>query len=164
MPFIIGAKMQAGAASTDASGNATVAFPEPFSTVPKVFLQGVDASARGIVLDVVSVSATGFSVKARKVTGMGTGSAGDHFHSVGVSGTTGTASAYLDAITSITTGTCPAGHANCVVTSYASTPVADSVHTHSCSWTNYTGTTGAHTHGVDAPALSVSFYWLAVEV
>jgi hypothetical protein len=64
---------QAGSGATDASGEATVTFPRPFSSVPKVFLQGVDTSARGIVLDVVSKTTTGFTVKARKITGVNSG-------------------------------------------------------------------------------------------
>ena len=65
-------RMQAGSGATDASGDASVTFPHTFTSVPKVFLQGVDASARGIVLDVVSKSATGFTAKARKATGLPT--------------------------------------------------------------------------------------------
>lgn len=67
--------IQAGSGTTDALGDATVAFPGgfAFSAVPKVLLQGVDATARGVVLDVVSKSTTGFSVKARKVTGVDSG-------------------------------------------------------------------------------------------
>lgn len=75
-------RLQVGSGTTDASGDASVTFPKPYSSAPKVFLQGVDASSRGIVLDVVSKTATGFTVKARKVTGLPTGSAlkGMHYH------------------------------------------------------------------------------------
>ena len=69
--------IQVGSGTTDAAGDATVTFPGgfTFSSTPKVFLQGVDAAAKGIVLDVVSKTVAGFTVKARKVTGLPTGTA-----------------------------------------------------------------------------------------
>lgn len=68
-------RIQVGSGTTDASGDATVSFPNPYPSAPFVFLQAVDAAARGIVLDVVSKSAMGFTVKARKVTGLPTDTA-----------------------------------------------------------------------------------------
>jgi len=59
-----------GSDATDGSGDCTVVFDEEFAEIPLVFLQAVDAVAKGIVLDVVSKSTTQFVVKARKVTGM----------------------------------------------------------------------------------------------
>lgn len=69
--------IQMGSGATDAAGDATVTFPGGFvfSSTPKVFLQGVDAAAKGIVLDVVSKTVAGFTVKARKVTGINSGGA-----------------------------------------------------------------------------------------
>ncbi|TDA33204.1 MAG: hypothetical protein DSO04_01070, partial [Hadesarchaea archaeon] len=74
MPFTVGPKMQAGRVLTGTDGTATVTFPEPFSRVPKVFLQGVDQYGRGIVVDLVSVSETGFTLKARQTAAPPTGS------------------------------------------------------------------------------------------
>jgi len=87
-------KIQTGSSTTDTSGNASITFTTPFPTTPKVFVQGKDASARGIVIDIVSVSQTGFTVKARKVTGITTSSSGSHSHSFTPSGTIATAGAH----------------------------------------------------------------------
>jgi hypothetical protein len=84
---------QKGTGTTNASGDASITFPVAFDTAPLVFLQGKDASARGIVLDVVSVTTTGFTVKARKTTGITTGSAGAHTHSFTPSGSISSVSA-----------------------------------------------------------------------
>jgi hypothetical protein len=159
--------LQAGSDTLGTDGTKSTTFPVAFPSgvTPKVFVSSRDANNSGVVLDITAVSNTGFTVKARKVTGMGTGSAGDHFHSVGVSGTTGTPSATTDAMTSITRATCASGHTNCQVTEVGYSTVAGGSHTHGCSWTNYTGTTGAHSHSVDAPAIgSISFNWLAVNL
>lgn len=78
--------VQCGSGTTDANGDATVTFGRPFAAVPCINLQGVDPLAQGIVLDVVSKSATGFTVKARRTTGL------IHGHYVvegGVTGITG---------------------------------------------------------------------------
>lgn len=78
---VLSLAIQRGSETTDASGDKTVTFPTPYAVAPLVFLQGVDAGAKGIVLDVVSKSATQFVVKARKVTGITSGSGTAHSHS-----------------------------------------------------------------------------------
>jgi len=88
-----------GTGQTDASGNATITFPIAFPSPPLVFVHAVDANARGIVIDVVSVSTTGFTVKARKVTGITSGSAGDHYHSFTPSGSIGSAGDHYHSFT-----------------------------------------------------------------
>ena len=88
-----------GTGTTDANGDASITFPVEFTTPPLVFLQSKDASARGIVLDVVSVTTTGFTVKARKVTGITTSSAGSHTHSFTPSGSISTAGAHSHSFT-----------------------------------------------------------------
>ena len=84
---------QAGSGTTDANGDATITFPQPFGSTPKVFLQSTDAAAKGIVLDVVAKSATQFTVKARRVTGLPTGQALKDFHYSTASAVTGIPSA-----------------------------------------------------------------------
>lgn len=71
-------RIQMGAGSTDGSGDATITFPTSFASTPKVFLQGKDASAKGIVLDIVSKDVNGFVVKARKITDVSSGGAHSH--------------------------------------------------------------------------------------
>jgi hypothetical protein len=88
-----------GTGQTDANGNATITFPIAFPSPPLVFVHAVDANARGIVIDVVSVSTTGFTVKARKVTGITSGSAGDHYHSFTPSGSIGSAGDHYHSFT-----------------------------------------------------------------
>jgi hypothetical protein len=165
-----------GSGRTDANGDATVTFPKPFSQVPKVLVQSRDASARGVVLDVYDVTTTGFKVKARKVTGLTTGSAGVHSH--GYSGSTAGAGDHSHSMGMPTTvtvviydvDTCPSGHNNCVAV--AERVVADSDHVHSISsagghthgFSGTTGTAGAHTHSFDASPLEVDFDWAAVGI
>lgn len=72
---------QRGSDTTDGGGDATVTFPVEFAAPPLVFLQGVDAGAKGIVLDVVSKTTTQAVVKARKVTGITSGAGTAHSHS-----------------------------------------------------------------------------------
>lgn len=88
-----------GTGQTDANGNATITFPIAFPSPPLVFVHAVDSNARGIVIDVVSVSTTGFTVKARKVTGITSGSAGDHYHSFTPSGSIGSAGDHYHSFT-----------------------------------------------------------------
>lgn len=177
---------QKGTATTDSSGNASITFPVPFPTTPFIFIQAIDANAQGIVIDIVSKSNTGFSVKARKVTGMGTSSAGDHSHSFTPAGsvsvsstdlgtkTSGTPSATKLMLEYMTTDYCDAGHSNCKVSTWVRSlvPTDDHTHTttigshtHSASFSGSSGTTstaGGHSHSVDAPVLSITFNWLAV--
>jgi hypothetical protein len=113
--------LQRGSGTTDINGDATITFPAAFNSTPLIFLQGRDAGARGIVLDVVSKSTTQFVVKARKVTGITSGTSGSHTHTFTPSGS----------ISSVSAGT-PSGSISSV-----------SDHTHS---NPNTSTTGAHTH------------------
>jgi hypothetical protein len=187
-------RFQVGAGTTDASGDATVTFPVVFSSAPKVFLQGVDASARGIVLDVVSVSTTQVVVKARKTTGLTSGAGSAHTHSQGATGggsahvhsqgITGTPSATVDAmnVKDQTVYAAPSSGGSPTIPIYArgtaaGTPTvspASSTHIHSNPVTDAesshthgnpdTNTESAHTHGVDAATLAVDFNWLAVKL
>lgn len=74
-------ELQKGSDTTNAAGDVTVTFPNAFAVAPLVFLQGVDAGAKGIVLDVVSKSTTQVVVKARQVTGITSGTEPVHSHS-----------------------------------------------------------------------------------
>lgn len=145
--------LQVGNGATDASGNATITFDKEFTVAPKVFLQGLDAGAKGIVLDVVSISTTQVTVKARKVTGL------SHVHSQNNVGSTGSASG---------TTSSHAGHyhdlyGGTMGVSMVKTKTAGS-HTHTYS------TVIAHVHtnpntnstGTDATVLAIDFNWLAV--
>jgi hypothetical protein len=85
---------QKGTGTTNTNGDATITFPTAFDSTPLVFVQAKDASARGIVLDVVSVSTTQFTVKARKVTGITTSSSGSHSHSFTPSGSISSAGSH----------------------------------------------------------------------
>jgi hypothetical protein len=175
-----------GSGRTDVNGDAVVTFPRPFSQVPRVFVQSRDASARGVVLDVYDVTTTGFKVKARRVTGLTTGSAGSHSH--GYSGSTASAGDHTHSIAgSIGSPTdtdmapnqwsledCASGHASCVIGFYTARHFATSEHSHYASaptssagghthgFSGTTNTAGAHTHSLDAPPLEVDFEWVAV--
>ena len=74
-------ELQKGSDTTNAAGDVTVTFPNAFAVAPLVFLQGVDAGSKGIVLDVVSKSTTQVVVKARQVTGITSGTEPVHSHS-----------------------------------------------------------------------------------
>lgn len=146
--------IQRGSGATDALGDAAITFLRaPYPSTPVVFLQAVDAAAKGIVLDVVSKSATGFTVKARKVTGLPTGQAlkGMHYTTASaVTSTTATGSAlgshshtvdsHTHSIAAATTGTFVTGG-------------TDPGHTH----TNpNTGSAGDHIHQLSATVASIS--------
>jgi hypothetical protein len=184
-------KIQTGSSQTDTSGNASITFTTPFPTTPKVFVQGKDANAEGIVIDIVSVSQTGFTVKARKVTGITTSSSGSHSHSFTPSGTI--SSTDLGSVTSgipdvtrlvatdpstwttLYAASQSGGTPNTAFQAASTTTsiyVAGAGHTHSVTlgshshtFTGSSGTTsstGAHTHTVDAPVLQIDFDWVAV--
>jgi len=143
-------RIDRGSATTDATGDATVTFVRPFKTSPIVFLQGIDSAAKGIVLDVTSVSTTGFTVKARKTTGITSGSAGDHVHS--------TIKALVGSVRDPTF--------EYRLRTYASDGIGDGEELLSYFSTvgHYTSKTGVHSHTVNAPVLAVDFNWLAIEV
>jgi hypothetical protein len=156
-------KIQTGSSQTDTSGNATITFTTPFPTTPKVLIQGKDANAEGIIVDIVSVSQTGFTVKARKATGITTSTTGSHSHSFTPSGTIGTPSAYTDVTDFITWQNCPSGHVNCQLSGTTLINVATYDHTHTFTGASgSTGSTGSHSHTVDAPVLQIGFDWVAV--
>jgi hypothetical protein len=174
-----------GSGRTDANGDATISFPKAFSQVPKVLVQSKDASTRGVVLDIYNVTTTGFQVKARKVTGLTTGSAGNHSH--GYSGSTAGAGDHTHSIAgsigsptdtdmapnSWSLESCASGHTTCVIGAYTSRYFATSDHSHFASaptssagghshgFSGTTGSAGAHAHSLDAPALEVDFDWVA---
>ena len=156
-------KIQTGSYTTDTNGNATITFTTPFPTTPKVLVQGKDANAKGIIVDIVSVSQTSFTVKARKATGITTSttgshshsftpsgtisSAGSHSHSFTPSGSIGTPSAYTDVTDFITWQTCPNNHSNCQLAGTYLINVATYDHTHT--FTGGSGSTdsaGSHSH------------------
>jgi hypothetical protein len=138
--------IQAGVATTDANGDKTVTFPTPFPSTPYVVLQGLDASAKGIVLDIVSRSASQVVVKARKTTGITSGAGGAHQHVV--------LKHYADVgdstIDQRMIGGSGATDPSFGVVRYASRGDVLS------------DTTGSHSHSVDAPVLAVDFIWVAI--
>lgn len=140
--------LQVGDGSTDVNGDASITFSSEFSSTPKVFVSSQDASARGIVLDVVSVSTTGFTVKARQTTSLTTSSASNHQH-VAFTKATGT-SLSPTSYHKITSGdgTWSEGY------------LADA--TIGASRTCYTSAAGSHSHTVNASVLSIDFDWLAI--
>ncbi|GAI87352.1 unnamed protein product, partial [marine sediment metagenome] len=145
--------IQVGSGATDAAGDATVTFPGgfTFSSTPKVFLQGLDAAAKGIVLDVVSKTVTGFAVKARKVTGVDSGGA------VGTVTPIGTA--YLWGVDD------PGHHHTNPATGGPSTTatVASSTHTHSFTpsgtVSTFTGNTAGATGTTDPGVGGTAYTW-----
>jgi len=141
----IAPRMDRGSATTDAAGEATVTFARPFTRPPRVFLNSIDAAAKGIVLDVVSVSTTGFTVKARQTTGLTSGAVGDHSHfiSTGVYGP----------VTAFSPTYLVKDHAGSI-TEWAARGEWGAVGSES---------TGGHAHAVDASPLAVDFAWLAIE-
>jgi hypothetical protein len=138
---------QVGTGTTNGTGDATITFPTAFGSAPKVFLQGVDAAAKGIVLDIVSVSTTQVVVKARQVTAITSGSSGSHTHTAF---TTGPSAAYTPTEACVLTS-----GAGATLYRYAMDPSG-------ASKTCTTSTDGAHTHSVDGPVLAIGFNWLAV--
>jgi len=121
-----------GTGQTDANGNATITFSTAFPSTPLVFVQAVDPNARGIVIDVVSVSTTGFTVKARKVTGITSDSAGDHYHSFTPSGSIGSAGDHYHSFT-------PSGSIGSAGDHYHSFTPSGSI-----------GSAGGHSHTISA--------------
>ena len=142
--------LQAGSDTLGTDGTKTVVFPTAFPSgvTPKVFVSSLDANNSGLVLDITSVSNTGFTVKARKVTGITSGSAGSHSHTAFSFGsqTSGTSS-YRAPLVSGSGSTL----------GYVDTDAYNSTCT--------TNTAGGHSHSVDAPAIgSIAFNWLAVNL
>lgn len=137
-------RMQMGATVTDASGNKTVTFSKAFPSTPKVFLQGVDAAAKGIVLDVVSVSTTQAVIKARKITEITSGAANAHRHNLKQA--TGSSGDLLDTIKAFSA----IGGGGGFIQVGTSTDEF------------YSDEVAAHGHSVNAPVLAIDFNWLAV--
>jgi hypothetical protein len=176
MPFTVGHKMQAGRVLTGSDGTATVTFPEPFGTTPKVFLQGVDSFGRGIVVDLVSVSETGFTMKARVVTAIPSDTVANHSHSIILDGahvhkaasggsTLGwTTPAYRRPLYLYSSAGGTVGVGDLVRGSEAASEdyytLGAGTHSHGGS----TGSAGGHSHSSTAPAISIYVDWLAVEV
>jgi hypothetical protein len=142
--------IQAGSNTLDASGVKTVTFPTAFPTgvTPKIFVSSQDAANSGVILDVTAKSNTGFTVKARKVTGITSGSAGSHNHLI---------------LSGVNTGTpTPVG----TWQNAGDGQTVNIIHSGGFSGTTrYSSTDGAHTHSVNAPAApSINFDWLAVNL
>jgi hypothetical protein len=145
-----------GTGQTDANGDATITFPIAFPSPPLVFVHAIDANARGIVIDVVSVSTTGFTVKARKVTGITSGSAGDHYHSFTPSGSIGSAGDHYHSFT-------PSGSIGSAGDHYHSFTPSGSIgnaggHSHTIS------AVSDHSHSFSATSGGPSSTWLAIDV
>jgi len=171
--------MQVGSGRTSSTGDATITFPKPFPSPPKVFLQGLDASTRGIVLDVYDVTTTGFKVKARKVTGISTSTVGDHTHTNPSTSTAGAhkhRSLYRDYWGYISTpaqvrivnvwGGDMTSPQSVIFTDFPYYPSSGywytSEHGDHSHTVGPTGSAGAHSHTADSPTLEVDFFWLAV--
>lgn len=168
---------QVGTATTESDGTKTVTFPTPFKTAPRVFIQGCDGSGRGIVIDLVNISSTQFVVKARKVTSIPIET--EVTTQITMGEPTLTENAVVNA-------TCPAASVESeyvvIQVCQGGVPtcpeikafVADNVHSHSISkqWDAvaasdhkhglYGQTNGSGSGSADAPALAISFYWLAM--
>jgi hypothetical protein len=146
--------MQAGRGTLDSTGVANVTFPTPFPSgvTPKVFVSSRDAANSGVVLDVTSVSNTGFTVKGRKVTGVTSGTAGAHVHKLDYGwGTTSDAPLTNRFFFYASDGTSPG--------------IPIDVRAPSGGGDIYSNKTGDHTHTVSAPAVGgISFDWLAVNL
>jgi hypothetical protein len=145
--------MQAGTGVLDSTGTANITFPTPFpaGVTPIVFVSSRDANNQGVVLDVTSVSNTGFTVKGRKVTNMASDSQGAHVHQLDYNYTSTTDAAlniryYFYASDGASPGA--------VVDVYSPSPGH-----------LYSNKTGAHTHTTSAPAAAgITFTWLAVNL
>lgn len=162
-----------GSDTTDGSGDCTVTFDEEFDDVPLVFLQGRDAAAKGIVLDIVSKSTTQFVVKARKVTGVAfVGAGSTSSDSAGtpsgsISNTIVSLSYQLSYVGGYTTGvqggsgdTHYHGFTNAAVDLAHDHPAHDHTFTGDALATHYHSVTTAGT--MNATALAANFDWLAI--
>jgi hypothetical protein len=145
--------MQAGTGTLDNTGTANITFPTPFpaGVTPKVFVSSQDANNQGVVLDITSVSNTGFTVKGRKVTSMISDSQGDHVHRLNYS-----------------SGSSSATQFNVRYTFYASDGQSAGIYVDGAGVSTgylYSNKTGAHTHTTSAPAAGgITFTWLAVNL
>jgi len=151
-----------GSDTTDGSGDCTVTFDEEFDDVPLVFLQGRDAAAKGIVLDVVSKSTTQFVVKARKVTGItsqaksaGTPAGTNTQVSGGTpSGTVGNESSHTHALNQQTSGAdCTTYPATCFICPLTSLSCVYADHSHTIQTPTLAGS--SHSHSFTGDALAV---------
>jgi hypothetical protein len=153
--------MQAGVATTNASGDATVTFPTPFESAPYVLLQSLDTEAKGIVLDIVSRSTTQVVVKARKATGITSGAGGVHQHDAAGSHQHVVLKHYMDvgdsALDQMLIGGSGATDPRFKVSRHASRAdvLSDTVAAHQHP------AVADHSHSVDAPVLTVNFIWVA---
>lgn len=186
--LLLSTELQRGSDSTDASGDATVTFLTAFAAAPLVFLQGVDAGAKGIVLDVVSKSATQVVVKARKVTGITTSavSAGTPAGSINLvsagtpAGSIGYESSSLGSVWLVMgyvtkyAATTSGGACTSSFLAITSAPTSYTValhHIHTFTGSalgthnhTFTGSAlGIHSHTVDALVLAINFDWLAIK-
>lgn len=144
-------RLQVGTGTTNGEGDATITFPTAFSAVPKVFLQGVDAGSKGIVLDVVSVSTSQAVVKARQTTGLTSGSRAAHSHTAFTTGSGVLAT--INVAVRVTRG-------SGTVMGDIGAPSGSAIFNKTCT----TSSDNAHAHAVSATVLATNFNWLAVLV
>jgi len=169
-----------GSDVTDASGNCTVIFDDEFDEIPYVWLQGLDAAGKGLVIDVVSRSTTQFVVKARKVTSVPWSDSGD----TGNSGV-GAPSATTTVVTDVVDDNPGAGYGH-IIGGYTGDNVGDGDPHYHGFGTEHGGSAtsihvedtdtvasddhghGLHSHTVDvggvtnAPVLAADFLWFAI--
>jgi len=141
----VGIRVDRGSGTTNATGDATVNFGSPFSSVPKIFATIV-GSEDGIVR-IVSKTVNGVVLKVRRFS---------HAHSFSDSFTTSGPSDTEWGVIEHGMGQCPAGHALCQGISYSRRKYATSVATH-------TGSVSGTTGGPSALYQTMNFDWIAVE-
>jgi len=180
-------RLEAGTETTDAAGEATITFSEVYTQPPIVI---ATSYTDGVVVKVTSRTASGFTVRTRKVVGITTESAGSHSHTISTAGahdhepftyfseaktvgghtlTVGELAAHTHSdvasgleATGSTGGNLAHDHSysDAYISSLYSLGAAGGAHNHGGS----TGTAGEHTHLVFAPVVSADFGWMAVGV
>lgn len=146
-----------GQTTTDANGDKTVTFTQSYSAAPYVLAQAIDASGRGIVIDVVSKNTTQVVFKAHSTQA--------HKHKIGVAAVT---SSYTPTISSESSHTHNfSGLAAVSASASSTTTVANSSHYHDV--VGETGVTSdptyaTHTHyySTTSPSVSAPYGTVAV--
>jgi hypothetical protein len=137
------ATLQKGSVNTDASGVATVIFPQAFGSTPSITCTTVDASGRHIAVVITAQSATQFSIKTTLT--------GDHKHKVGDIFGTDAFGLSVNSVGDHTHSFSAGAHTHMIGTISATTGWAmgiDSQGTHNHTVVGTTGVGGSHNHTV----------------
>jgi len=144
-------QVQKGSITTNASGVASITFPQSFASTPSITCTPVDSSGRHIAVVITAQSATQFSIKTTVI--------GDHKHKVGDIFGTDTFGLSVDSASDHTHSFTAGAHTHMIGTISATTGWTmgiDSQGSHNHTVVGTTGTGSSHSHTVNSHTHSMT--------